>query len=57
MDMVKNILTAQNFAMPAGYLEEDGISYMVSVGQEITDFKKVEGLLLFDMKMEGIDPI
>ena len=57
MDMVKNILTAQNFAMPAGYLEEDGISYMVSVGQEITDFKKVADLLLFDMKMEGIDPI
>ena len=57
MDMVKSILTAQNFAMPAGYLEEDGISYMVSVGQEITDLKKVEELLLFDMKMEGIDPI
>ena len=57
MDMVKSILTAQNFAMPAGYLEENGISYMVSVGQEITDLKKVEDLLLFDMKMEGIDPI
>ena len=57
MDMVKNILTAQNFAMPAGYLEEDGISYMVSVGQEIRDFEKVQNLLLFDMDMEGIDPI
>ena len=57
MDMVKNILTAQNFAMPAGYLEEDGISYMVSVGQEITDLRKIQDLLLFDMKMEGIDPI
>ena len=46
MDMVKNILTAQNFAMPAGYLEEDGISYMVSVGQEITDLRKIQDLLL-----------
>ena len=57
MDMVKNILTAQNFAMPAGYLEENGISYMVSVGQEITDLAKINNLLLFDMKMEGIAPI
>ena len=57
MDMVKNILTAQNFAMPAGYLEEDGISYMVSVGQEITDLTKIQNLLLFDMHMEGIDPV
>ena len=57
MDMVQSILTAQNFAMPAGFLEEDGISYMVSVGEEIREYDKVKGLLLFDMKMEGIDPI
>jgi len=57
MDMVKNILTAQNFAMPAGYLEENGISYMVSVGQEITELRKIQDLLLFDMHMEGIAPI
>ena len=57
MDMVKNILTAQNFSMPAGYLEENGISYMVSVGDEITDFEAVRQLLLFDMNMEGIEPI
>lgn len=26
------LLTAQNFSMPAGYLQEDGVNYMVSVG-------------------------
>ena len=57
MDMVKNILTAQNFAMPAGYLEEAGISYMISVGDEITDFEAIRKLLLFDMNMEGVEPI
>ena len=57
MDMVSSILTAQNFAMPAGYVEQDGISYMVSVGEEITEQKTLENLLLFDMNMEGIDPI
>ena len=57
MDMVSNILTAQNFAMPAGYIAQDGINYMVSVGEEITDLTQMEGLLLFDMGMEGLDPI
>ncbi len=57
MEMVSGVLTAQNFAMPAGYVEQDGISYMVSVGEEITSQKALEGLLLFDMHMEGIDPI
>ena len=57
MDMVSNILTAQNFAMPAGYIAQDGINYMVSVGEEITELAQMENLLLFDMGMEGLDPI
>ena len=57
MEMVTQILTAQNFAMPAGYVEEDGVNYMVSIGDEITDLKTLENLLLFDMGMEGVDPI
>ena len=57
MDMVSQILTAQNFAMPAGYVEQDGINYMVSVGEEITELSVLEDLLLFDMGMDGVDPI
>ena len=57
MEMVSNILTAQNFAMPAGYVEQDGINYMVSVGEEITELAQFEELLLFDMGMEDVDPI
>ena len=57
MDMINNILTAQNFAMPAGYVEQDGVSYMVSIGDEITDADTLANLLLFDMGMEGIEPI
>ena len=57
MDMLSNILTAQNFAMPAGYVEQDGISYMVSIGEEITELAQMEELLLFDMGMEGVEPI
>ncbi len=57
MELVTQILTAQNFAMPAGFVEQDGVSYMVSVGDEITSVEELENLLLFDMGMEGIDPI
>ena len=57
MDMVKNILTAQNFSMPAGTLTQEGVSYMVSVGDAITTAEDLEGLLLFDMGMEGVAPI
>ena len=57
MDMLSGILTAQNFSMPAGYVEQNGISYMVSVGDEITDQETLENLLLFDMGMEGVEPI
>ena len=57
MDLVTQILTAQNFAMPAGYVRQDGVSYMVSVGDEIRDLDTLSGLLLLDLKMDGVDPV
>lgn len=57
MDMVKGILTAQNFSMPAGTITDAGVSYMVSVGDEMTSAADLEELLLFDMNMEGVSPI
>ena len=57
MEMVAQILTAQNFSMPAGYVEENGVNYMVSVGEEITQLETLQNLLLFDLGMEDIEPI
>ena len=58
MEMVTQILTAQNFSMPAGYVtDEEGVSYMVSIGDEIQHLYTMENLLLFDMDMEGVEPI
>ena len=51
------LLTAQNFSMPAGYLKEDGVNYMVSVGDSIDTRQDLEDLVLFDLGMDGIDPI
>jgi len=58
MDTVSGILTAQNFSIPAGYIDDnDGIQYMVSVGDEMTSKDDLEHLLLFDAGIEGMDPI
>ena len=59
MDLVTQILTAQNFAMPAGYVEQDGNlnNYMVSIGDEITDLDTLKNLLLLDLGIEGLEPI
>ena len=56
-DLSSSLLTAQNFSMPAGYLKEDGVNYMVSVGDAIDTRQDLEDLVLFDLGMDGIDPI
>ncbi len=57
MSTVAQILGAQNFSMPAGYIQEDGVSYMVSVGDELTEEDELKQLLLFDTGEDGIGPI
>lgn len=57
MEMVSNILMAQNFSMPAGTISDGTTSYMVSVGDEMTESAQLEELLLFDLNMDGVDPI
>ena len=55
---VSGLLTAQNFSMPAGYIDDDsGVSYMVSVGQKFENSSELEDMVLFDLGLEGIDPI
>ncbi len=57
LSTITALLTAQNFSMPAGYLKEDGVNYMVSVGDAIDTRQDLEDLVLFDLGMDGIGPI
>lgn len=57
IDMVKGILKAQNFNMPAGYITEEGTEYLIRVGDKITDQNNLAELTLLDMNMDGVDPI
>ena len=51
------LLTAQNFSMPAGYLQEDGVNYMVSVGDSISSRQELSDMVLFDLGLEGVEPV
>lgn len=52
---VSNILTAQNFSMPAGYVSDDeNIKYLVRVGDKIEGDKEMQSLALFDTGIDGI---
>ena len=57
MDTLSGILTAQNFSMPAGYVMQDGVQYLVSVGDEIKSYEEINELILVDLKMPGIEPV
>lgn len=57
MDMISGILTAQNFSMPSGYVEQDGVSYLVSVGDELASLEEMQSLMLMDPGIDGVDPI
>ena len=55
---LSQILTAQNFAMPAGYAEDaEGKQWMVGVGDVIADAEELENLVLMDPGLEGVDPV
>lgn len=56
-DTISNILKAENFSMPAGYIDESGEKYLVKVGEQFSTVEDLENLLLFNVDVEGVGPI
>ena len=56
-EMLENMLKAQNFEMPAGYVEESDAKYLVKVGDKLTSEDDVRDLVLLDFDMKDLDPI
>ncbi len=54
---ISAILTAQNFSMPAGYINEGDTRYMVSVGDEIKSVDELRDIVLVDLGLEGVEPV
>lgn len=54
---VKSLLAAQNFSMPAGYVTEDGIDYLVRVGDKPEDVETLKKMPIMNTEMDGVDII
>ncbi len=52
-EYISNIIQAQNFAFPAGFVEIDGLSYLVRVGDDIDGLSALENLVLADFNVPG----
>ncbi len=53
-DMIAGILAAQNFSMPAGYVQGESL---VKVGDRISDKEEMENLLLLDTQNDEVGKI
>lgn len=57
VDTIKGLLAAQNFSMPAGYVTEKGIGYMVRLGDKPATVEELEALPLMDLHIDGVPVI
>lgn len=57
VDTVKGLLTAQNFSMPAGYVTEEGVDYLVRLGDKPSTVDEMKALPLLNLHMEGVPVI
>lgn len=51
VDTISNLLTAQNFSMPAGYVEEGGDSYLIRVGDKPSSEEELKEMVLLKFPM------
>ncbi len=56
-DMVSGILKGQNFSMPAGYITEDGIDYLIRTGDRITSIEELKNLAIMQLPIPGLAPV
>ncbi len=57
VDTVSQLLSAQNFSMPAGYVAVGETKYLVSVGDEIDSIGEIKDLVLFDTGVDSVGTV
>lgn len=57
VETVEKLLQAQNFSMPAGYVTEEGISYLIRVGDKPDSVEELKKMPLMNLEMDGVDII
>ncbi|MDR3315132.1 MAG: efflux RND transporter permease subunit [Coriobacteriales bacterium] len=48
-EMITQVLTAQNFSFPNGYITEDGVDYLIRTGDKYADIEELGDTLLFEL--------
>lgn len=56
-EMLGNLIIAQDFSMPAGYVSEGNDKYLITVGDSVDTIEDLENMVLLDMGMDNIKPI
>ena len=56
-DTISKMLMAQNFSMPAGYIEENNDKYLVKVGEQFNNIDELKNLVLLDTGIDGIGEV
>ena len=56
-DLVKNMLSAQNFSMPAGYVSEGDGKYLVKIGDSLESVEDLASMPLMNLGMEFIGQV
>ncbi len=57
MQMVSQLLMAQNFSMPAGFIEEDGVDYLIRVGEEAKSIEEFQNIVIMDLGEDSVGTI
>ncbi len=56
-DMVSNILMANNFSMPAGYIETENDKMLIKVGEKFENLDEIKNMTLLSFEIEGLEKV
>ena len=56
-DMISQVLTAQNFSMPAGYLETSDDKTILKVGEKFENIDEIKNLKMLSLGIEGLESV
>ncbi len=57
VETVESLLQAQNFSMPAGYVTEKGISYLIRLGDKPETIEELKKMPILNPEMDDVDII
>lgn len=57
VETVESLLQAQNFSMPAGYVTEKGISYLIRLGDKPESIEELKKMPILNPEMDDVDII